>query len=117
VEQIDHRRAVRSRGVPIDNADEPCAVREEVAMEEVTVDEPARHVGQNTVEVFGETVKRLRLVVANRGPNDGDLVPQRAFRTARGLRGMQGDKEVHTVLEQTALNGMPHVVTRKPLLE
>ena len=58
MDEVEERRAVRACGVPVDDADEPSAVDQDVASEEIAVAEPMRKVGYSDPNTLADSAQR-----------------------------------------------------------
>jgi hypothetical protein len=97
MQKIEEWKAAYPSSVPVDDAEEPAALDEQIPVEEITVGESARHVRQIRLEPFSESLKGLRVLRRSGASDDLGLLEQCAALGIGGGQGVEGNEEVHTV--------------------
>jgi hypothetical protein len=97
VQEIDERGPARPGRIPIGDACEPAAFDEEIAVEEITVREPAGHIGQRYLELLGERAYRTRVLGGAGGSHDLRLLDESASLRGRATGGMESHEQVEAL--------------------
>jgi hypothetical protein len=105
VQEVEEGEAAGTGSIPIEDADESSADGEQIVMEEIAMGESSRHVGQDGLEMDGESLNVVSLLPTSGTHDDLSLLPEHAL-VGSGGQGMEGDQEVEAVVQKLAADGM-----------